>query len=104
MTAEPQIQVEVGTSSTPDGGEQAHGHLAPLPASLDLMTAAGLLGIGRTCAYGLVSRGRWPTPVIRVGRCIRIPTQPLLALLELDPTVIHRPLASAGGNGAPVGH
>jgi hypothetical protein len=55
-----------------------------LPPSLDLMAAAALLGIGRTCAYGLVRRGEWPTPVIRVGRCIRIPTAPLVELLR-DP-------------------
>jgi hypothetical protein len=53
-----------------------------LPPSVDLMTAAGLLGIGRTCAYGLIRRDEWPTPVIRVGRCIRIPTAPLIELLR----------------------
>ncbi len=52
------------------------------PPSLDVMAAAALLGIGRTCAYGLVRRGEWPTPVIRVGRCIRIPTAPLVELLR----------------------
>jgi hypothetical protein len=56
--------------------------LDDLPPSLDLMAAAALLGIGRTCAYGLVRRGDWPTPVIRVGRCIRIPTAPLIELLR----------------------
>jgi hypothetical protein len=56
--------------------------LDALPPSLNLMAAAALLGIGRTCAYGLVRRGEWPTPVIRVGRCIRIPTAPLVELLR----------------------
>jgi hypothetical protein len=56
----------------------------PLPASINLMSAARLLGIGRTCAYRLVRTGHWPTPVIRVGRCIRIPTRPLLVLLDPD--------------------
>lgn len=56
--------------------------LDDLPPSLDLMAAAALLGIGRTCAYGLVRRGDWPTPVIRVGRRIRIPTAPLVELLR----------------------
>ena len=56
--------------------------LDDLPPSLDLMSAAALLGIGRTCAYALVRRGAWPTPVIRVGRCIRIPTAPLVELLR----------------------
>lgn len=56
--------------------------LDALPPTVDLVTAAALLGIGRTCAYRLVSRGEWPTPVIRAGRCIRIPTAPLVALLR----------------------
>jgi conjugative relaxase-like TrwC/TraI family protein len=55
-----------------------------LPPVLDLPTAAGLLGIGRTAAYQLVKTDQWPTTVIRVGRLIRIPTAPLLALLGID--------------------
>jgi excisionase family DNA binding protein len=51
---------------------------------LDLPTAARLLGIGRTAAYQLVKSNEWPTPVIRVGRLIRVPTAPLLALLGID--------------------
>lgn len=52
-----------------------------LPVVVDLPTAARLLGIGRTSAYELVRTGQWPTPVIRVGRLIRVPTAPLLAAL-----------------------
>jgi excisionase family DNA binding protein len=62
----------------------AHEHpvdLATLPPTVDLVTAAHLLGIGRTVAYELVRDGRWPTPVIHAGRKIRIPSAPLLALL-----------------------
>jgi len=44
--------------------------LLALPAVVDLTTAAGVLGIGRTCAYELVRTGAWPTPVLRVGRLI----------------------------------
>jgi excisionase family DNA binding protein len=55
-----------------------------LPPVLDLPTAARLLGIGRTVAYQLVKSNEWPTPVIRVGRLIRVPTAPLLALLGID--------------------
>jgi hypothetical protein len=54
-----------------------------LPVVVDLPTAARLLGIGRTSAYELVRTGRWPTPVIRAGRLIRVPTGPLLVLLCL---------------------
>lgn len=58
--------------------------LLALSAVLDLTTAAGVLGIGRTCAYELVRTGTWPTPVLRVGRLIRIPTAPLLELLGVE--------------------
>ena len=53
----------------------------PLPAVLDLVQAAALLGVGRTTAYKLVHDEQWPTPVLRLGRLIKIPTQPLLELL-----------------------
>jgi hypothetical protein len=52
-----------------------------LPAVLDLVQADALLGVGRTTAYRLVYDGEWPTPVLRLGRLIKIPTQPLLELL-----------------------
>jgi predicted DNA-binding transcriptional regulator AlpA len=52
-----------------------------VPALLDVSDAAGLLGIGRTLAYELVRTGQWPTPVIRVGRLIRIPSRPLYELI-----------------------
>ena len=54
-----------------------------LPPTIDLLTAAQLLGIGRTAAYRLVREGCWPTPVIKVGRLIRVPTAPLLAAIGL---------------------
>ncbi len=60
--------------------------LLALPAVLDLATAAAVLGIGRTCAYELVRTGAWPTKVLRIGRLIRIPTAPLLELLDVDRT------------------
>lgn len=50
---------------------------------LDLPTAAALLGIGRTISYTLVREGRFPVPVVRVGKLIRIPTAPLLELLGI---------------------
>ena len=55
-----------------------------LPAVLDLPAAAALLGLGRTTAYRLVREQCWPTPVLRLGRLIKVPTQPLLALLRGD--------------------
>ena len=60
--------------------------LASLPPVIDLMRAAQLLGLGRTTAYKLVRRGEWPTPIIRIGRQIRIPTAPLRELLSCSHT------------------
>lgn len=44
-----------------------------------------MLGIGRTLAYRLVREGDWPTPVIRVGRLIKVPLQPLQEYLSRPP-------------------
>ena len=56
--------------------------LASLPPVIDLIKAAELLGLGRTTAYKLLRRGEWPTPIIRIGRLIKIPTAPLRDLLN----------------------
>lgn len=53
-----------------------------LPSLLDVPDAAVLLGIGRTMAYQLVRTGQWPTPVIRLGRLVKIPSQPLYDLIS----------------------
>jgi predicted DNA-binding transcriptional regulator AlpA len=55
--------------------------LTQLPPTLDLVEAARLLGIGRTLAYEMVREETWPTPIIRAGRKIRVPSTPLLGLL-----------------------
>ena len=55
-----------------------------LPAVVDLTTAAQALGLGRSAAYELVRTGGWPTPVVRLGRLIKVPTAPLIALLGLQ--------------------
>jgi len=55
-----------------------------LPPVLDVATAGRLLGLGRSAAYDLILAGEWPTPVLRLGRRLRIPTAPLLALLGLS--------------------
>ena len=51
------------------------------PRMLSVVEAAEVLGIGRTFAYALVRSGRWPSPVVRAGRLILIPSAPLLALV-----------------------
>lgn len=55
--------------------------LRELPAVIDVPTAARLLGLGRAAAYELIRTGAWPTPILRLGKLIKIPTSPLLTLL-----------------------
>lgn len=55
-----------------------------LPTVVDVPTAAAVLGIGRTAAYELIRTNRWPTPVLRMGKLIRVPTAPLLNLVGLS--------------------
>ena len=55
-----------------------------LPPVVDVATAAAVLGVGRSAAYELIRVGQWPTPVLRLGKLIRIPTAPLLELVGVD--------------------
>lgn len=59
-----------------------------LPFMLTVEEAADLLGIGRTLAYELVHRfidsgGAEGIPVIRIGRCWRVPREELLERIRL---------------------
>ncbi len=72
-----------------------HDQLMALPVALDVQTAAAVLGIGRTVAYELIRTDCWPSPVQRVGGCIRIPTAPLLELLGVTRDSHEEPLATA---------
>ena len=58
--------------------------LDQLPAVVSVTKAAEVLGIGRGLAYELIKSGLWPTPVLRVGRLIKVPSAPLVALLTED--------------------
>ncbi len=62
-------------------------------ATVDLMTAASALGLGRTRAYDLARREQFPCRVIRIGDTYRIPTAGLLELLGV--TAEDRPAAAA---------
>jgi hypothetical protein len=60
------------------------------PPSLDLLTAAAVLGIGRTRAYDLARRGEFPVRLFRIGSTYRVPVTALLELLgigEPEPAV-----------------
>jgi hypothetical protein len=54
-------------------------------ATVDLMTAARALGLGRTKAYELAKRDQFPCRVIKIGDTYRIPTPGLLELLGVHP-------------------
>ena len=54
-----------------------------VPPVVDVPTAAAMLGIGRTAAYELIRLGQWPTPVLRLGKLIRIPSAPILELIQV---------------------
>ncbi|HWL38002.1 MAG TPA: hypothetical protein VNQ77_17585 [Frankiaceae bacterium] len=71
--------------------------LTTLPPVLDVPTAGRLLGLGRSAAYELVESGQWPTPVLRLGRRLRIPTAPLLALLGISPVESAGVVSQVGG-------
>jgi excisionase family DNA binding protein len=58
--------------------------LAELGVTTDLMTAARMLGIGRTTAYKLARTGTFPVPAVRIGRNYRIPVARVVELLGLD--------------------
>lgn len=55
-----------------------------LPPAITVVQAATLLGIGRSNAYHAVKTQTWPTRVVRIGRCIRIPTAEVLRLLGIE--------------------
>jgi hypothetical protein len=60
-------------------------------ATVDLLTAARALGLGRTKAYDLARHGRFPCRVIRIGEIYRVPTAGLLELLGLTPEEPRQP-------------
>jgi len=77
--------------------------LRAMPATVDLLTAARALGLGRTKAYELAKRGQFPCRVIRIGEIYRIPTAGLLELLGItagDPA--SQPTAKLTGEPAHV--
>jgi len=72
--------------------------LRDLPATVDLMTAARVLGLGRTKAYELAKQDRFPCRVIRIGDLYRIPTAGLLELLGVPA----EPVTEATRNARPA--
>ena len=62
------------------------------------MTAARVLGLGRTKAYELAKHDRFPCRVIRIGDLYRIPTAGLLELLGVPA----EPVTEATRNARPA--
>jgi hypothetical protein len=58
--------------------------LHDLPPTIDLMTAARALGIGRTKAYELARNDEFPVRIIRIGDQYRVSTPDLCRLLGTD--------------------
>lgn len=58
--------------------------LAALGATVNVPTAAPYLGIAANKAYELIKSGEWPTPVLRMGKKIRIPVAELARVLGVE--------------------
>lgn len=57
-----------------------------MPAyTVNVPTAARLLGVGSNTAYELIKRGEWPTRVLHLGKKILIPVADLAELLGVPP-------------------
>ena len=77
--------------------------LQAMPATVDLMTAASALGLGRTKAYELAKHDEFPCRVIRIGDSYRIPTAGLLELLGITPAdPATQPTAKPAGTPVPA--
>lgn len=58
--------------------------LLAMPVMVDVGTAAQALGLGRSTAYELARRGKFPCRVLHVGSSYRVPTAELLQVLGID--------------------
>jgi hypothetical protein len=73
----------VNDASTSGGGTIRIADLRDLPPTVDIETAARILGCGRTLAYELVKRGEFPCRILRLGKRYLVPTASLLESLGL---------------------
>ena len=85
-----------GWPETFDG--MTFGDVADLPVVVDLLTAARVLGIGRTTAYALARAGDFPCSILKVGGGYRVPTIGLLRLLGVE--VLARLGRTSGATGS----
>ena len=54
------------------------------PATVDVPTAGRAFGIGRDESYRLAREGRFPVPVLRLGRYLRVIRATVLQTLGID--------------------
>lgn len=54
------------------------------PVTVDITTAGRAWGIGRDRAYALARQGRFPVPVLRLGRHLRVTRASVLDALGID--------------------
>ncbi|ORT46764.1 DNA-binding protein [Frankia sp. KB5] len=55
-----------------------------LGATVSIVTAGEILGIGRTKSYELAARNEFPVPVLRIKGRYQVPTAPLKQLLRIN--------------------
>ncbi len=68
-----------------DRDAMTRAELVALPAVIDVTTAARALGLGRSTAYDLARRGKFPCRVLHIGSSYRVPTAELLRVLGIEP-------------------
>ena len=71
------------------------------PWLLDSREVARLLGVGRTKAFQLMARGE--IPVVRIGRCVRVPREALSKLRSSPKSKKSFFLGRWAGGGTPRG-
>ena len=54
------------------------------PVTVDIPTAGRAWGMGRDQAYQLAREGRFPVPVLRIGRCLRVSRAAVLHALGIE--------------------
>jgi hypothetical protein len=56
------------------------------PATVDVPTAGRAFGVGRDESYRLAREGRFPVPVLRLGRYLRVTRAAVLTALGIGDT------------------
>ena len=54
------------------------------PGTISVGQTAHVVGTSPDAVYESIAAGTFPFPTLRIGRCIRIPTAPLLAALGYE--------------------